>query len=177
MPALPVETTARTWVHYTNGTDEHVVMFRHPDALSLTALNVYIDQWLAALDPIIYEITILGERQAASGSTVSNPVVWDGSATYGDGAMPTNAAPIEYRFEGRANDGRRASWSMFSGKLAIPSTYRYLTSDNVNVANAFSSLDNMADNGDLLVISGEVPVIYPYMNYQFNSYWETNRRG
>lgn len=177
MAPLPVATTARTWVEYTNGTDQHVVMFRHPSELSLTALNVYIDQWLASLTPIIYEITILGERQAPEGSVVSNPVVWGGSATYGADSMPANVAPIEYRFEGRAPDGRRASWSMFAAKLAIPATYRYLTSDNVNVANAYAGLVNMADNGDLLVISGAVPIVYPYMNYQFNSYWETNRRG
>jgi len=177
MAPLPPESTARAWIDYTNGTDEHQVMFRYPPSLGTASLFVIVDEWLTAMDPIMYEITILGARAAATGSTISFPVTWTGASTYGDGAMPTNVAPIEYRFEGRSSDGRRASWSMFSGKLAIPATYRYLTADNVNVANAYAVLSTAALADDILTIGGLGPLVYPYMNYQFNSYWETNRRG
>jgi len=177
MAPFPPETTARTWFRYTNGTDEHEVMFRHPEVLSASALDLVVDDWFTTLGPIIYEITILGVRRAGQGNTFSIPRDWNGAATYGADTLPANAAPIEYRFEGRGNTGRRVSWSMFSGKLAIPATYRYLTSDNTNVANCFAILSTAALASVILEITGGPPTVYPYMNYQFNSYWETNRRG
>lgn len=177
MAPLPQNSTARYWLDYTNGVDGHSTLFRYAASGGLAPLVAGVIAWLEALAPTMYEITITGARVSASGSTISLPVLWTGAATYGSGAMPVNVAPIEYRFEGRDTDGRRVSWSMFSGKLAIPDTYRYLTSDNADVSAAQGVLAGLAADETLITIASNPPVVYDYMNYNFNSYWEDQRRG
>ena len=177
MAPLPQESTARFWVKYNNGVDEHEVMFRHPEESSISALKVVVAAWFDALDPIIYAITIVGARYALNGSTVSNPIVTGLASGYGTGAMPLVSGPRELRFEGRSFDGRRASWSMYAQNIGTPDVYRFLPEANANIDATIAVLGAAASTPDICTISGESPIIYQYANVNFNSYWEEQRRG
>jgi hypothetical protein len=122
-------------------------------------------------------LTIQGARASASGSNISLPVEWTGSATFGTGAQVEVNRPIEVRFEGRGPTGRRANWSVYGWDGGVPGHFRIPLDEAVAVAEAYAVLADAATGGTLLCIDGFVPVIYPYANIQYNSYWETKCRG
>jgi len=177
MAPLPTNSTSRFFVKYNNGVDDHEVMFRYPEESNLSALKLVVADWFEALDPILYAITIIGARHSFKDSTVSSPVVTGLAAGYGTGAMPEVSAPRELRFEGRSFDGRRVSWSIYAQNIGTPDTYRFNADDNANIDAAIAVLGAAAAVPSICSVSGETPIIYPYANVNFNSYWERQRRG
>lgn len=176
MAPLPPESTARFWVDYNDGNNDHSLLMRYAPSAGLSAIQAVAGQFLTALSPVLYLITILGARAANSGSVITVPEAWEGDATYGTGAQPPVAAPLELCFVGRTALGRMAKWFMYGFRNGLPASYRFFPSDDSNLDAAVTILRNAALTGKLLAIDGGVPGVYPYINIQWNSYWESQAR-
>lgn len=177
MAPLPEHNTARLFVDYNNGVHDHTLLVRYtPSAGSDIAMD-NAAAFLQALDPILYEIAIIGARIAATGSNITVPIPWTGSPTYGDGVMPLVNAPRQMTFLGRTSGGRRARWSIFGYKGTWPDRYRYSSTEVAEIGDAIDALDDGGEAGAFIAIDGFVPSLYPYADFNFNSYWETETRG
>lgn len=176
MAPLPEDNTARLWVSYDDGYNEHSVMFRTSNPLDIEGGISYADQFLAALAPILYEITITGARFATVGTNVSNPVLWTGASTYGTFLMPQELAPRALTFLARSSGGRRARWSVYGLSLPTPANYRITNSEEAAVLAANTVLNAAQNDGWAVTIDGLNPVTYPYADVNFNSYWEAEAR-
>jgi hypothetical protein len=178
MAPLPENNTPRVWVGYYDGVNEHEMMIRYiASGATLADVLGFAHDFLLAIDPMLYTIEITGARASASGSTFSFPVLWTGQPSYGDDPMPTLLAPRETRWLGRDNTGRRVSWSIYGGKYTSPDSYRISALDNVNVSNGITAIETAIVGDAFVTINLGDPIVYPYVDVNFNSYWEKEARG
>lgn len=177
MAPLPESNTVRIWVDYSDGVNEHSLMARVISPANQAAARLRVHNFLFALSPSLYLLTITGARVAALGSNVTNPMVWDHNATYGTGVMPVNNAPRELRFIGRSADGRRNSVSVYGFDGTTPDDYRISATENVDVDAAIDQLTDAAAAGVFVTISGGLTIWKPYASFNFNSYWERQARS
>lgn len=178
MAPLPDNSTARVWVDYNDGVNDHSLMIRYsPSGATVADAMDAAIAFLEAMDPLLYLIGITGARASAAGSTFSFPVAWTGAATYGDDTMDPVFAPRETRFLGRDNGGRRVSWSLYGGKYETPENYRLNPLDFAAVASAISAIEANVVADTFLTINYGDPIVYPYADVNFNSYWERQARG
>jgi hypothetical protein len=177
MAPLPQNNTARLWVDYNDGENDHSlqVRFLAPDTTLAIAMT-YAGEFFEAIEDFLYEITINGARFAAAGSDISLPATWSGASTYGTDPMPTLLAPRETRWVGRTQNGRRVSFSVYGCKYTSPDTFR-IVSDGANLPNLGVVLINDAsDDGAFVAIDGFRPTMKNYVDVNFNSYWEAEAR-
>jgi hypothetical protein len=123
---------------------------------------------------MLFQTTFTRLRWAASGSTVSNPVIcgFEGTA-YGSGAPSVDDYPRYLDFVGRSAGGRRVRFSLLSVNAAL-SGFRLTTSESAVIAAAHALIAAPAQA--FLAIDGTDPVWYPYANTGFNAYWQRNVR-
>lgn len=176
MAPLPPESTARFYLDYSDGINQHTLVARAGATAGSIEANFYFDALLAALDTILYTITIVGLRVSSDNSNVTNPMVWTGPASYGSGTMTGENAPRELRFLGRSADGRRVSASVYGYQGTTPAIYRLLASGVTPIADAITALEDAGTGATFLTISTQVPVWKPYASFNFNSYWEAEQR-
>jgi len=178
MAPLPPQSTARFWVDYNDGENDHSLMVRFDEGdLTTGEVSDYVASFLESIEDFLYEITISGARYAAINSVVSIPVLWTGLSTYGVDPMPTLLAPREIRWEGRDQNGRRVNFSVYGGKFTSPDTYR-IVSDGANLPNVgVIAINDASSVGAFLTISGLRPTMKNYVNINFNSYWEAEARS
>jgi len=176
MAPLPESNTARWFLDYSDGINEHSMMFRTVSPASMATLKSEVDTFLDTMAPQMFVITIIGMRVALVGSNVSNSTPWTGNATYGTGVMPATLAPREVRFVGRSADGRRNSISVYGTKFVTPDTFRIPSSADTVIEAALLRLANAAALGIGATISGQAPIWKAYANVNFNSYWESEAR-
>lgn len=173
---LPPENTRRVFVDYHTDNAQHTMMFRVAASASISSLQARISAFLTALAPTLSQITIDGVREAASGSTVTNPVDNELDSTYGTGTEVAVVMPRQLRFEGRSVDGRKVSISVYGYEGGTPDNYRLEPEENASVDAAIAELEaNATFIG--LTISGQPAVWKHYANVNFNSYWERQARG
>jgi hypothetical protein len=177
MAPLPQNSTPRFWLDYTDGSFQHSVMFRYAASAGLPAIMDVVQQFMADMAPSCCLLTVVDARASASGSNISLPVAWTGDATFGTGAQVNVNRPIEVRFEGRGPTGRRANWSLYGWDAGVPGAFRIPFDAAASIGDSIQTLGAAATAGTLLGIDGFPPVIYPYANIQYNSYWETKCRG
>jgi len=173
--ALPPHNTARFWVDYSDGTNLHTLLIRY-DANINDVLDA-ADQLFLAIASDWYEITIGEVRFAASGSDVSFPLTWGGSATYGATAMPGVYAPRQFMLLGRTNTGRKARWSLFGFEGDTPDDYRLARVAANIVDDALTVIETAQTNFIFLGIDGHVPTNYQYADFNFNNHYERLQRG
>jgi hypothetical protein len=176
MAPLPPESTARLWVDYNDGTHDHSFLLRFAAGAGVSNAMVAAAAFLDALDPDLYAITIIGARTAAAGSVISTPVFWTGGGSYGTGAMPPVSAPVELCFVGRTTTGRMAKWFVYAWNRGMPGNYRFSPGEFSSLDNAVTTLRAHVTAGTVVAIDGAEPSVYPYVNIQNNSYWETQAR-
>lgn len=173
--ALPPHNTARVWIDYNDGINTHTLLIRHDS--SVGSVMDSADTLFLALASDWYEITIGEVRFAASGSDISFPATWSGSATYGATAMPGVFAPREMCFLGRDSNGRRARWFLFGFEGSSPDTYR-LERVAANIVDDILTVIEAAQTSDIfLSISGQRPTMYQYADFNFNNHYEADQRG
>jgi hypothetical protein len=177
MAPLPPESTARMWLDYTDGINEHSLCVRVGPTATLPNMINMVDDFMSTQQAAFYLLTVLGARVASDNSNVTNPFTWTGASTYGSGTMPAATSPAEIRYIGRSVDGRMVSCSLYGCKLAIPGTFRYLASAQADVAAAIAVLESGPAQSIFLTISTSTPVWKQYASYNFNSYWERKARG
>lgn len=173
--ALPPHNTARVWVDYNDGLNLHTLLVRH-DATVPDVMDS-IDSLFTNIASDWYEITIGEVRFAASGSDISFPATWTGSATYGATTMPGVFAPRQFMLLGRTNTGRKARWSLFGLEGSTPDTFRLERVAANIVDDALTVIEAGQTAGIWLGIDGHVPVMYQYADYNFNNHYERLQRG
>jgi len=169
--------TPRFWLDYSDGVNSHAMMFRFANISQLETIKDGVAAYLTNLSPVLFLLTVQGARYSAADSPVSLPTIWGDAPTYGSGVMPDVQAPREIRFEGRTVNGVRASWSVYGATPGTPDTYRWSSEIIAEFSNALLQLQSMATDGLLVAVDLAAPQLYTYINVQYNSYWETRRRG
>jgi len=170
--------TARLWVDYTDGIHQHTLMWRVNGAIaSIAAAKTAVHDFLTALSPVLFELTITGARAAAAGSDVSNPSLWTGDASYGTGAATAINAPVEIRYEGRSLGGRRGSAHLYGYKVGVPGTFRIGITPASELDDALVVLQAATVAGTMVAIDNGAMNWHTYVNIQYNSYWERKARS
>jgi len=176
MAAVNPNNTPRLWVDYSDGVHDHSLMLRCADESQFAALMVIADGFLNAISANCYTLTIIGARTADQGTNVSNAITWTGSSTYGSGILLAPHAPFEMRWVGRDTLGHIVTWSLFGVNFNPPGNFRFLPGDDADIAASISVLEDAVDDGILVTVAGQLPVIKQYVNCQYNSYWENQQR-
>lgn len=170
MAPLNPNNTGRYFVDYTVGIHEHTAMVRANAALSPASFGTQINNLLTALTPVLFALTIVRIRWAASGSNVSNPVASgiEGSV-YGGSAPANNDYPKFLDFVGRSTGGRRVrnTWFGYKGGL---DDFRVTTAESTAIAAALPNITGGANSW--LSIDGLKPVWYNYVDVGYNAYWQ-----
>lgn len=191
MAPLPQNNTQRVFYDYvvsdeaTVGT-EHTFQVRGALGLSIGEIHQAVDEFLNAITPARFFTgwRIIRARHMEAAGVASFPTVLPpGLATFiGTGADPafTRDLAVEATFQGRSfTTGRRVDVSLYGiPTLANTGAFR-IEADNTFaqwVTDAVSALNNAG--GAFCTIDGSSALYYPYVNWNFNSYWETRlRRG
>jgi len=178
MAPLPANNTARLFLDYNDGLNDHTLMWRFNESFSsLSACKDALSAFLTALSPKLYLWTVTGARASEQGSSVSLPTTWTGDATYGTGTLPANQAPRELRWQGRSNTGRRVSFSVYGCNLTTPDDFIIRIDDNPDFDATIAQLILAADVSAWVAIDNNVPLVYQFIDVNYNSYWETQARG
>lgn len=142
----------------------------------------YILNFCSAALPVTWTVT--GVRTSAAGSDISVPIDYSASELFGfTGAVtdpfPAVNHPRQLNWVGRSGtSGRRWRMGLYGALFTTPANYRLGPGETVFAsAEVFAALSLMAANGQLLAIDGTSPTIYNYVNVNFNSYWESERRS
>lgn len=177
MAPLPENNTDRFWLAYTDGQNDHELLVRfNGGAGNVPNVMSSVDQFFTALSPILYLLTVNGARWSAQGSVISQPLIWDGAATYGQFAMPATLAPRQLCYLGRDAQGRRVRWFVFGWEAAPPTAFRIGAGGVTEFADAYAVISAGNADGVWLTIAGLDPVLYGYVDINYNSYYEEKAR-
>lgn len=176
MAGLPVNNTGRLVLRYNDGVNNHNLLMRFPETVTDAAVQAVMQDFLAALEPSLYLITIIGLTEYAINSNVGFPVAWTGDASYGSGTMPDVAAPLQLRWEGYSFGGRKVSFSMWGGSFVVPDQYRYQAGAVAAFDDARQVLFDAMGAGTICAIDGIAANMKTYININYNSYWERQAR-
>lgn len=177
MAPLPDNNTDCFWMDYSDGINPHSFQVRfNGGGSNVPNVMTLVDQFFTALDPILYVLTVTGARFRLEGSTVTQPVTWEGAATYGTFAMPATLAPRQLCFLGRGADGRRVRWFVFGYDAAPPGPFRLPLSSPSELGDAWAIIQAGPADGCFLTISGGDPNLYSYVDVNYNSYFEEKAR-
>lgn len=174
---LPSNNTGRFWLAYNDSVNDHEMQVRYTGDATLADVMGFVADYLDAHDTILYLTTILGARYSGEGTEVSSPITWTGAATYGSASMPLNQAPRELCYLGRTTGGRRFRTFLYGGKFTTPDTYRFPSTSGSVVEAAIDVLQAAQAAEVFVAIDKLAPSMYTYADVQYNSYWETQRRG
>lgn len=192
MAPLPQNNTALMYFDYTTGntstSQEHTFVVRTREVLTATQIaNVQ-----AAAGALLTGITpgnlrqgwkVIRARKQDAGANFSLPVPLDAFLTAFVGTGPSSsvasAEALEWSFQGRSQtSGRRASVSIYGLVLGIPATLRL---DAVGTGWVGSAVGALNDASEASVgwdaIDGTQVSWYPYVNANYNSYWERELRS
>lgn len=180
MAPLPENATARYFVDYTDGINEHTLLFRGLPGTSAALLGGIANNVIQELQPNMYlGWAIVGARFSQAGSDFSLPVLPPNQVTPGSNiAMPGTAAPRFQSIIGRGVvSGRRFRMFFFGLNIATPNDFRIDTGEVTSLDNARSQLIEAFGDNNIVTIGGDTAVLYDYFNVGFNSYYERKQRG
>ena len=190
MAPRPPESTGRVWIDYTTGSgataQEHTVMLRYNSLAGATVIG--------ALSALGFVITAPGAgayctgwkalraRATVTGQVVSIPQSLPTSLVSfvgtGVSSVTREDEARETRFVGRGvPSGRRGSLSLYGLLPSIfnGADFRIDASAEGVIGDMLEALDEL-DLGYAVNIAGERLTFYPYANWQYNSYWESQMR-
>lgn len=185
MPFAP-NNTARVWVRYTSGPFSHELMIRGIQAANAQQVAGIAFRICSAMAPLMSSAdSFASARYAAGLSDFSVPIEW--SPIEGTGTPAEVPGDPESRYidwVGRDYTfGARAHWTLFTRSNAVPQagTNRVYGSDNALIQDVIDQLNSEAQApiavDRLVTVSQGQPVIYPYANLGFNSYWQRQQRN
>ena len=184
MAPLPPNNTGRIFYDYTTGRVQHHFSLRFDSPTTIAALDVTAEAVLNALQLVLPDAwTVLGARIQQPGATISLPFTGSrliGFTGTGGGMKGAVSEPEEYVWVGRSlTEGRRWEMSLYGILIGIPDDFRY---EGPGLPPSFGAvidtIDSAVATGTTVAIDGGEFVIYPYVNVNYNSYWEQRaRRG
>ena len=178
--------TGRIWVDYEVANVPHTMMVRyvHP-AQPLPDVLETIGQILGYLKPVLHTSWVVtGVRQSLPNSTISLPIDYSNSPLQGfagenGGTFDGVWAPREFVMVGRSSTtGRRVRFSVYGVVSSTPANYRFGPGESVFTTTTFVAALNAASfAGIYITADGSSARWYPYVNVNYNSYWERQQRN
>jgi len=176
--ALPPSNSHRVWLDYNDGIHDHSMMLRYDGSVSdASAVVPVFADFLVAIEPQIYLLSIIGVRKANAGSDVTNPITWTGDGSYGTGTMPTVDAPKELSFTGKSPDGHRWRASIFGCKTTIPGTWKFIQGASADLDAARAVLGQAFTDGIICTISKGEAILNLTMPIGQNDHFIVKNRG
>lgn len=182
MAPLPPNNTGRLFLDYTTGVHEHTLSVRFDSATTLAPAANFLSIFLNDIElllPASWQVTGARYQMPLTDLTLpySDPTLTS-FAGGGGGTLQAYEEPREWVYVGRSSvTGRRWELSIYGLLLATPGDYRLGTGSLPPAIGA--SLDTIASatsTGAWVAIDGNEFVVYPYVNCNFNSYWEARQR-
>lgn len=178
MAPLPANNTNRFFLDYDTGGNNHTLSIRYPGPSSdWTAVADWVNDFLTANNSNLYPWNVVAARIQPAGADISTPVAWPGSNSFGSGVQPVHIRAWEARWLMRSFDGRKTSFSLYGTKFDPAQGFRIYTSQNTLVFDLDAILQNAANENLWVTISGTSGNVYPYVDLNFNSYWEAEERA
>lgn len=177
MAPLPGNNTDILFLDYVTCGEPHTTQVRFNDDGSVTEAMDLLDEILTAISGRLRLLTVTGARVRAMGGSVSLPVTWGGSSTYGSGAGAHFESAYYMDFIGRSALGRRARLAVFGATAPADITnddFRVTSSEDSGVLAAVNALN--AGTGVGIAIDGLAVTWYPYVNIGTNAYWRNHIR-
>lgn len=186
MAPLPQNNTNRFFLKYTNGANEHVLAVRG----GLT--DAWLNEVRTAVGAFFQAIGLL--LPAAFDYQEAYFQVKDTNFTFpttlppfptalGSGTVTGNDRAWQWRYEGRSQTfsavaPRKVSLSIFGLQQTPPGDFRVATEDDPILAAGLEVLnDTTTYPNSFVAINGERALFYPYVNFNYNSYWERSLRA
>jgi hypothetical protein len=189
---LPHNNTDLVYIDYVTGVSatsrQHTVQFRTAGGgiSPLDVQDVFLDI-LNAIDDSLFRAgwRVTGVRSQGAGTNFSLPSAiipaLDGFVGVATGDYQAADEASEVTFQGRSpTSGRRVDFSLYTAVIGPGNNFRFLPSDpglGTVVTNVLAVLTAASAAGIAVCIDGSSPQWYPYMNQNYNSYWETDIRG
>lgn len=180
MAPLPPNSTRRFWLDYDTGITPHSMMIRTAASTSDAQALSFFSQWLAALQPLLSdEFSVVRVRRSEIGTNISLPIPIGALSTFtgSDTDAPTEVdVPKEAVWVGRSLlEGRRWECSMYGLQFAFPGDYRF---EGVEIPAPLQDAIDVLEEfvGLIVAIDGSEFAVYPYVNVNNNSYWESQQR-
>jgi len=175
MAPLPHNNTSIYYLDYSVCGIEHTFEIRMPDASTPGDAGTAIDALFDAMSPQLFLTTVNNFRYQARNSSVSLPVTWPGSSSWGSGAGTPADGGGYASWVGRSTDGRRARWTVFGSKItATGGNWRSAPGEQSNLDDALAVITDA--EGAFLSISGQSVVVNQYTNNGYNAYWRNKTR-
>lgn len=177
MAPLPVNSTARFFLDYETSGHPHTLMVRFGTGSSPGDAMTLVHNFLDALSPLIFLLTVQGARVSNISSGVSFPVTWTGDPTYGSGVGDSTNTAWYLDFVGRGIGGRRARLAVFGStnvRDGANDDYRISTSDSAAVLAAVQALEAGSDVP--VTIDADAVNWHQYANVGMNAYWRNRLR-
>lgn len=172
---LPANNTARAWLKYTWGLQEHELCFRLGSTATTGDFQLVAASFANALKNYLGTTdSFTALRYSAAGSIVSNPLSWTPVA--GTNSAPTNDQQRAsfVAVSGRSAAGYRCRVTFFSNYWGTANDFRGPTTGS----NAGAALYSVATTASpaLVAVDGAAVVWNAYVNQGFNSYWQRQFR-
>lgn len=185
MAPLPPNSTTVLFIDYTTGRNEHTFQVRPAAGQTNDDIDGAVRAFLDALAFLLpNEWRVTGVRRRAAQSNITLP--WSlttteafiGSNTQSD--LAEVEEPKEFVWVGRGQtSGRRVELSLYGILKPTPVAYRHFRGE-VNqqyVDDTLAVLQPEFGDSPFVTIAGDSPLWYPYVNINYNSYWEREQRG
>lgn len=169
LPPLLPSNTARFKFEYTvNGVGHDFQLRSEASPLGVGSMA---DEWLSALAPALFLVTLNIVTFAAEGSDIFLPITTgiEGN-TYGTGDESDDVQRAWYiNHIGRTSGGRRWRLAMY-GIRELGADFRFTGGEQPDTILAIQTLNNTA--GGLIGIDGLPVTVYNYVNAGVNAHWQ-----
>lgn len=190
MAPLPANNTSRWFFDYVTGSAsyslEHTIGLRFNQTLPGSGDQAPQTRFLAILNAfgtVAFRTgwRVIRVRYQGQGTSFSLPVsALAGLAAFvGTGATAGAGSVTECQeatFQGRSfTTGRKVDFSLFGLVVGVPEGFRYTGTNPAYLPNVVAQLNNFSE-APIVTVDGTTAQWYPYMNMNFNSYWERRQR-
>lgn len=181
LPPLPANNTSRAFIKYTTGRVQHEFTYRFSSELAPEDTLNWLDDLLGVLQSTLPTTwALVGAEWQQNGSIVRLPFslgTLQGFEGTEAAAFPLQQEPGQWTFVGRGEfTGRRVRIGFFGISATPPATYRLTGAGKPAWADAVL-LQLASDPSIGITVGLDRPFWYDYVNFNYNSYWETEARG
>lgn len=175
MAPLPPDSSARVWIDYHTCGEDHTCMIRYKAPATVTDVADAFTALISHIGGAFALSSLVGVRDAADGSNVSNPSAGTWPVSWGSGAGDHAMSAHYIDFVGRSLDGRRVRLALFGASESQGGDdYRLTSAENAAVLASVAVLNGTPNI--FISINKFQPVWYPYADVGINAYWRNRIR-